>query len=480
MKKAIIITLLLFPVLLTAQSSGSAGSSDARSSAMGKTYTASSRGVFSLGTNPANLMFSENRHFELGTVLPLPNLDIKVGTDFLSIDDFNYFFCGVEGQDGSVKGRELTESDKERLMSLFEGGGLFEANLNTSLLSFTYKISDKIGAFGFGINDVVSFRVNFPQDMVSIALYGNPSGRVYNFNDAEVRGWWLRSYSLSYARDLPEIPQRIFEKLSAGITLKIIHGYTYVGTDHVNSTFTTGDDYRIVSKGDILAYSSFSPDFSVDYDFDTVSTHSKTKAGLFPNPAGKGIGVDLGFSARMNEYFSFGLAITDMGSIKWTEQAAQYYSTSSVVLRSITDDDQVDSLKKSITGKGQFIDGFNTPLPTALRMGVLMDLEHAPFIDALPGKMMVALDYNQGFNNQPGNSTTPRFSLGAEWDPGRWMPNVRSGFSFGGLDKFSWAFGLGINAGVFEFNIASPDFHYLFMANSAKRISFAMGTRWIF
>jgi hypothetical protein len=125
------------------------------------------------------------------------------------------------------------------------------------------------------------------------------------------------------------------------------------------------------------------------------------------------------------------------------------------------------------------VNNFSTSLPTALRMGAAFQLDK--YLDGnFPGTMLIGFDYNQGFNDQPGNSTVPRFSIGAEWKPMDWIPFIRTGFSFGGVDMFGWAFGIGINAGILKLDFATRDFHYLFMPNQAKRISLAFDSKWDF
>jgi hypothetical protein len=138
----------------------------------------------------------------------------------------------------------------------------------------------------------------------------------------------------------------------------------------------------------------------------------------------------------------------------------------------------MDSIRDNFLGKGEFYSEFTTSLPTVFRAGASFQLDKF-FNGNFPGTMLIAADYNQGFNDQPGNSTSPSFSLGAEWKPSDWIP-IRTGLSFGGVTKFNWAFGFGLDAGVIEFDFATPDFHYLFMANQAKRITLAIGTLWKF
>jgi len=480
MNKIIFLFLINFTVVIFAQGSGTVSSSNPRAISMANTNAAASKGLFSVGYNPANLMTTENRHWELTTVLPLPTLNFTVGTDFLTIEDYNYFFGGVE-KNGETVGRTLDEKDKQRLLEIFDGGGMFGVDVALNLFSISYKANEKIGAFAFTITDNISSKFNFPQDIVELGLYGNPQNKIYNFDDAEIKSWWIRNYSLSYARDLNELNQNIFERISAGITLKLVHGYSYVTTERVNSTITTDSNNVITANGDFLAYSSFSPDFEVDYDFDAPFPKQQkedAKAGPFPTPAGKGFGFDLGVNAKLNDIWSFGLAVTDIGSINWTEDVARFSSNTAIYLKDLTDEKEIDSLKDAIKGEKEPWSEISSSLSTALRMGATFQLDK--YLDGnFPGEMLIAFDYNQGFNDQPGNTKSPRFSLGTEWKPANWIP-IRTGFSFGGLHKFRWAFGFGLDTGLLEFNLASNDFQYLFMQNSAKRISFAFGTLWKF
>ncbi|NWF90762.1 MAG: hypothetical protein HXY50_15050 [Ignavibacteriaceae bacterium] len=98
----------------------------------------------------------------------------------------------------------------------------------------------------------------------------------------------------------------------------------------------------------------------------------------------------------------------------------------------------------------------------------------------LPGTLTLGFDYNQGFNNLPGNSKSPRLSMGFEWKPGDWIPYLRTGVSIGGADEFAWAVGLGMYTEVIEFNFATSYFQAVVAPNSAKQISVAFGSRWKF
>jgi hypothetical protein len=449
---------------------GSAGGSDTRTMSMAKTYNASSFGVYSIGVNPANMMFGKN-NVEFSTLLPLPNLSVGAGTNFMTMDDFNYFFGGVDGNS-----RVLSSSDKSRFNDLFKNGGEVSASFSFNLLSFMYRANPEVGSFGFSISDFAGGRFVIPAALPDLALNGNQLDKVYNFKDAELSSSWMRYYSLSYARELPEIEQTFFDKISVGASVKMVQGFYYVGFDKSNSSIVTGSDFNIVAKGDQVINAAFSPDFNMKYDFDSTSGQGSKNVGPFPKPAGTGFGFDFGVAAQMKE-MRFSLALTDVGSVTWDQHPVRYTSTGSATINDVSNQDQVQSLGDSLKGKGEYISSFSTSLPTALRLGAsyLFDSDD----DDVPGKLLVALDYNQGFNSIVGNTTKPRVSVGADWGLTGAL-NIRTGLSFGGLDGFNWAFGLGLDTGLIQFNFATTDMQSAISPNSAKRLSFSMGTLWKF
>ena len=93
---------------------GSSGTIDARSMGLAKTYNSTSMGIYSIGINPANLSIMDEGSVEFSTIIPLPFISFHSGTDFLSMNQLNYYFGGVDG-----KARVLTENDKQDFNELF-------------------------------------------------------------------------------------------------------------------------------------------------------------------------------------------------------------------------------------------------------------------------------------------------------------------------------------------------------------------------
>lgn len=473
--KNLLFVFLFFPSLFFAQGLGSIGNSDAISSGMGNTYITNSRGAYSIYKNPANLSFSDTGSVEISTIFPIPNFSTIVGTDFFTASDFNYYFGG----DGNGNAKYLTDEDKARLVNMFEDGGEIFADLSINYLGVVVNAGKQIGTFSFSVSDNFSQISVIPQELVELAMYGNPPGSVYEMNQLKSSDNYVRDFTLSYSRDITDLFKDFvdLDYVSAGVSLKFIQGLAYAESESANMVITTNDDHSVNVSGQFIGYAAVSPDFNLDYGIDsTLSNDNGFGFSLMPESAGSGLGFDLGLTTKMDA-FTFGFAITDIGSINWNTNVVKVESDFSIDVTDITDGTLQDSLENALKADGVYIDEISSSLPTALRLGASVQVDE--LTDVIPGKLLVALDYNQGFNDVPRNSTNPRFSLGIEWKPWDIWP-IRTGFSVGGRDGFYWSLGSGIDSGLFEFSFALTNFNGWVQANETNRVALTLGSRWRF
>jgi len=464
---------------INAQYIGSSGLSDPVSVSLGNTYTARPDGIYSIGKNPANLAFLENS--EMYCPLPIPEISVSAGTDFMNIDEFNYFFGGDgQNQNGETIGRYLTPKDVTRFKDLFENGNNVNGDISIRYLAFTLKLAPSIGVFGFSISDRVSVNASVPRDLVEL-MDGNEIGKEYSLSDLRLNSWYVRDYTLSYGRDLSSLMPDYFNSFSAGISLKLLHGFSYSRIESSGSSFQVTDDARMNFVGDLSVRSAFSPDFGVKYDFEEEEKKSAV-SGPFHTPAGTGFGLDLGVTAKMFDYFTFAISVTDIGSIKWDKETANYISDTKFTLDGFFGKDNysdiVDSALKTLEPKGEYAKEFSSDLPTALHIGAAFSLDKFLAVN-FPGTMDIYADYHQGFNEMPLNSLTPRFALGVDWKPAKWFA-FRNGISAGGIEGFNWSAGIGFDTGALRIDFATQHFHSWLNGNSAKRVSLLVGSRWIF
>ncbi|MEN8192406.1 MAG: DUF5723 family protein [Bacteroidota bacterium] len=471
----IIKILLLATISLHAQNGGSLSYPDARSVAMGSQFAVTSSGVYSITSNPANLALSKNQ-IEISTVLPIPNFSGSTGSDFLNVADFNYYFGGTRDEYGQLLGRYLNTDDKNSLLSLLNSGNEIRTSGMINLISISVNPGKEIGSIGFSVNDVFGQKMGIPKNFIELALFGNEIGKEYNFDGLALSSSYLREYDLSYARDFSKLLRKVFNKFTVGMTLKYIHGYAYSEVESANTTIYTNEDHSIQISNDMKANFAFSPDIAINWNF--INTRRNSNIGVFPSPAGKGWGINLGFAAELNKVWTFGLSITDIGNIYWNNETVTYAANGNVLITDITDSELLDLITNAIEPTGAYSSGFISNLPTTLRLGATLQLDK--FIKgSFPGEMLLAFGYNQGLNNSVNNTSFPLFSLGFEWKPIEVIP-IRSGITIGGVDGIGWSFGFGIDAGLVEFNLATSNMSTAFIGNDSKLVHMVVGSKWKF
>ena len=470
-----ILFIFLFSNLIFAQNGGILSFPDARSVAMGSQSAVTATGVYSILANPANLTL-QGTSFEISTVFPLPSMNAATGNDFMSFNDLDYYFGGVTNDQGEVVGRYLDETEKATLLSKFSDGNIIQTSTAINLFSFSYSAGKEIGSFGFSIDDIVGQRTGLPIDLLDLFFNGNEVGRTYNLDDIVVSTSYLREYSLSYARDFSSLFNGTFKSFSGGITLKMVHGYAYSEIETSGTKITTLEDHSILIENDFAANLAVSPDFGIEWDWDKRKRVSNISP--FLSPAGTGLGVNLGFAAELDSIWTFGLSITDIGSVSWNNEPVSYKSQGSFLISDFSDSTLTDSIQVALEPIGSYSDGFTSQLPTVLRLGASFRLDR--FLNGnFPGEMLLVFGYNQGFNNSLNNTTTPMVSLGCEWKPIN-VIQLRTGLVFGGFQGFAWSIGLGIDAGIVEFNFATADAVSAIQGNDTQVIQFTIGSRWKF
>jgi hypothetical protein len=254
--------------------------------------------------------------------------------------------------------------------------------------------------------------------------------------------------------------------LALGVTGKYVTGFGYFDLEQTNTSFTTSYQNVVTGHAEYLSRRAGT---------DFLSSGKGSSFELFPAPAGTGWGFDFGMHAKVSSYLSFGVSVTDIGSLQWTHNARERRANGDFTIDDVFSEAQQDSLENLVEGTDQKINGFETQLPTAAHIGVALQLGQSGFAESLPNAL-VEFDYNQGFNEMPGNSTTPRLSVGMELRLLSWFP-LRSGVSFGGADQKSWAFGFGLHLGPFALDTATEDILSLLQPNQASRVSAGVGLR---
>ncbi len=443
-----------------------------RTVGMARTFAASSRGLDAMGLNPANLALDDRGSTVTLQIMPL---GLKVGSDFINYGIYQDYFTGVDSvqPDGSTirVAKQLSDADKQSILALFPGG-IAHTQLNFDINEFGLSIqSNVLGGIGFMVSDRIAMNLDLPEGYLKFLLNGLPEqGATYSLDNTAVTASWLREYNFTYARVLP-FNFKIFSDISVGVGIKMVQGFGYFGTEHytgvleniVTPSQTAGvpDDVKLHAAVDFRQLrASFPQDSITNYLF---------------SPLGKGTGFDFGVSSSMLfPALRVGFSVTDIGSIDWSKNTKAVVGNADLTISN--PQQQQDSIKNAFKGQQYDTSGFTTKLPTAFHVGASLQLDEAPFITSFPGKLLIAADLHFGFNNEPGNTTTPRFALGLEYRPVMAFP-IRLGMSAGGRDRFALAGGFGINTPIWDLDLATEGLSLLTNPNSFRYASFTLGMK---
>jgi hypothetical protein len=433
--------------------------SNARSMGMARASMVSARGLDAIGLNPANLGMADRSTLSV-TMFPM---GLHIGTNFLSWDRFKEYFSGVETDSGKI-GRYLTESDKEDILQSIPGGtAKFIGGATITLFALSY-IDESVGGIAFTINERMGASATIPDDYLRLLFYGNPVGSRYEFSGTTGNIQWTREYALHYGRSISGIPG--LTSLSAGVSVKLLHGFMYGGIDDFSGMIQT--DSASALSADLRYRSRQS---LIDALNDTAQV-----MGIFPAPAGTGFGMDIGVSARIGQAFAAGVSVTDLGGITWTRNAREFHTDARVSITDPTSAAQRDSITDAFKTREYSVESFRTGLPTVLRIGVAVDVQLLPMMKAMAGRMVVELDYIQGLNTSAGNTRSPRFALGIDYQVIPWLP-IRTGLAFGGNERVHWGLGGGFNFENFDLEVGTEDIIAILAPSVMSTASLAFGAR---
>ncbi len=447
-----IILLFSFMISVCLQSYAGNERTSARLVGMAQTKTAMARGLDAIGVNPALLSIPHRSSVEL-SILPV---GARVGSNFLDLDLYAMYFTGVEDPAADKRvAKHLTPQDKEDLLSRFpDGYGSIFADAQVTWVALSVR-TGSLGGFGLSVSDRLSGRFTMPNDYVRMLLYGfSENGSVYDFTGTDVKAWWLREYTAAYST--PQI--KLFGVLpwfSIGGGVKYVQGFSYFGTESYTGTVSNGgfdEKFRLTGELNMLSHRAVA-DF-----LETPDEHSFHPLG---NPAGTGFGFDAGIALGLFRNVVVGISVTDLGSIRWTENTYSSSGKAKIEIDDIFSTEQMDSLSNAYKGTDEPIGPFSTSLPTAFRAGISWDVYSL---------LSIGADYTVGFNDMPGNTTTPRIAIGGEW---RFMRNLplRTGVAFGGYEGFTWAVGLGMHILFLDLEFATENVGMFAYGQTCKQVS---------
>ena len=428
--------------------------SDVRGMGMARTHVAVARGLDAVGINPALLAFPDRGTVTV-SILPA---GFHVGSELFDYGLYTEYFTGVES-DGGRAPRFLDDKDKQRILAAFHDEQP-ETRVDLDVRMFGASFHPRgLGTFALTVSEQMTGVAEISRGYAAFLLNGNTPGSDYRLEGTKAAGAWTREYALSYGGAIPGV--RFLKSLAAGGTMKLVHGFGYYEIQRFDTRLTTAENGVLTGSVDFLSRSGGSLPFESGY-------------ALFPTPAGKGVGVDLGLAGEITEQLSFGVGVTDIGTMRWSRGLLESYADTSMVVDDPLLQSQRDAVEQVVKGRKRDGGGFSTSLPTTLRLGLSLDLGN--LLGGVGEGLLVAADYHQGVASGVRSTKTPRGSLGVEFRPVRWLP-LRTGVSVGGTDAVNLAMGFGVELTHFDFAVASENVTWLVQPGSFSYGSVAVGTR---
>jgi len=427
----------------------------------------------SLGINPANLGFSRNDHsmnigfFEFGGSIysePLTKQEIysDLYSNPITLDE-----------DGKIEAADAFTNT--RMIS----------SASVLLVGFSYQDED-IGGFAFNVRQRFTWHSLLNENAANYLFLG------YNdiyFDSAAIENGDEVGYSTDpqYATQLYEGSNNhmlMYTEFNLGYGRKIIKEEDFGWYLGVNLKYILGQAmarYYQEESGRLLANSSLSPGFGVEYSGEGVydgTVNNLEGDGL--KTVGTGFGFDIGTTLEIKQKLLIGLAVNNIGHIKWTKNV--YEGWDGGVWR--IDTPGINNY--NIFEEGQLINTDNGPPPLDTTIVGISDLKIK-----LPMHFRGGLSYT--FNEYveagidtyiplgekvPGSFEAPVYSIGARANPADWVQlsiGIVSGGKFGTNVPFGATFyPLRNEKNTWEIGIATRDMLTMFKQNNPT-VSYALG-----
>jgi hypothetical protein len=405
---------------------------------MAGAYQGMARGAEIPFWNPANLALPDNP----GLSIDFLNIGTIVGNNSFNITLYNDYFSQTYFDNNEI----WDEAAKNEIIDHVPASGFRNYTRN-----HITPVAVSFQQFALAVNGFANGYSNAPQDLFAIYLFGLDTDPV-TLDDMDGEAIAGTEIKASYAT-LFELDWDWAEAMAVGASLKYLIGQGYAVIDHAEGS--------VLSNSDSIAINGTYRAFLVDPYNDK---------GEF----GQGMGLDLGAVLRVNERLDLGLSLHNLiGSIVFDGREEYYgsfaFNEPGLDLEEFDNfGDYLDST--AVETDTSFVTGDKTTytLPKSFQLSGTFKLSSNLTIEA---------DYHQGLNMAAGGTTTPRLAAGTELRYLGSLP-LRFGIGLGGIQGTTFAFGFGLDTGLYELNFAFANHRGLF--NGAKGITFAMAHRLYF
>lgn len=427
----------------------------------------------SLGINPANLGWKRNDHimniglFEFaGSLYSEPLTKSQIQNDMFN-GSFSLDYNGKLDAAGAFTDTRMIGS------------------ATVMLVGFSYQ-DENIGGFAFNVRERFYWHTFLNDNGASYLFlgYNDPYFDSTAFDNGDQVGYSTDPQQASLIYQGSDYNMLMYLEFNLGYGRKVIKNDNIAWYLGINLKYLMGQAmarYYQKDNGELIGNSALSPGFGVEYSGQGIydGTVNKLSGGGIKNVGG-GFGFDIGTTIEIKQKLKIGLAVNDIGYIKWTKNVYEGYDGG--VWR--MDTPGLDNY--NVFEEGQLINTDNGPpphdttalgisekklnLPMHFRGGVSFTFNE--YIEA-------GLDaYVPLGEKVPGSFEAPVFGLGVRANPAKWVQlslGVVTGGKFGTNVPFGVTFyPLRNDQNTWEIGIATRDMLTMFK-QSNPTVSYAFG-----
>src|SRR5665213_800694 len=306
----------------------------------GQTYALTSRGLDAVGLNPSLLALGTPRPFEI-TLVPISSFGLDDGPSLSQVNSISQGLqaSGLSSTDTTTNGLTKGDSTRESIANLLSNNNL-SSTIDARIFGISYYDRD-LGAFAFTWTMHAALQASIPSELLNYigvgALARLGQGDSLPPQQPDVQGIWYSEYTLSYARTIIGTPGSSDLQLLVGAGVKYIAGIAAIQLDPTSEFFANYPPSTINGGGEHSVGVNYRIYSAYPNAFNFTHLPSGFSTSLITNStAGLGLGADIGFTlgafdSASNAPWQVAFSITDIGSIRWDQNASLRTAADTIV-----------------------------------------------------------------------------------------------------------------------------------------------------
>ena len=358
-------------------------------------------------------------------------------------------------------------------------------NINEEILCFGFKARKSY--FSFSFTEKANFQFSYPKELIKLLSYGNGQyvGTTADFKGIGVNASLYHELAFGYSRDV-----KLFNKdFVFGFRYKILRGLANISTEQNNATIGIAqNDFAHTANTNFIINTTL-PNFNSSNKSDSSNSNGNGNNGgndigqFLKNSNNKGMGLDFGVSCKLNDKWTFGASVLDLGYIKWKTGGIDSVRTYTSNVNNFIFDgiDIVSFFNKNDSNQTK-------KLTDSLKNIFKIKTTHDNYKAPLGAKFYLTAVYSISKHDKVGMLLHGEILDGtihpsATVSYNKWFFNMLSASVSYSIENRSYTnvgFGMALNLGAFQIYAVTDNFYCLFDPEDTKTININFGLNFIF